>query len=323
MAPRPRAWLVVPATMLAASTMPLPGCGHDMVDEAGRLYGDYTTLPMEQYASVCADIKADCIGKKCGCALADHAVVTGPERMSAEELCLDSARVERQVGVEDGEGVFETTPCCQWKDSNEAGGTRGGCTCKQRWSLPDETCFDGAVVYEGCGMASPCDNDGGGVEGQSWCLIENSEACEPHGINWDYCMPNRMTRVGVDEDGVCSAAEVVRDPAACNALSPTCLWVNTTAIPGLGVCTYAGGIGACTDTRFQERGACEGAGCMWDVTRNRCIDGGTCVERPGLTEWGLTTWGDDLRERAQASGAVSVRHILPMLLLSAALALSL
>ena len=88
-APRPRAWLV-PATSLVLAAMPLPGCGHDMVepdDEPDlRLYGDYTTLPMEQYASVCADIKADCIGKKCGCALADHAVVTGPERMSAEEL---------------------------------------------------------------------------------------------------------------------------------------------------------------------------------------------------------------------------------------------
>ena len=326
-APRPRAWLV-PATSLVLAAMPLPGCGHDMVepdDEPDlRMYGDYTTLPMEQYASVCADIKADCIGKKCGCALADHAVVTGPELMSAEELCLDSARVERMVGVEDGEGVFETTPCCQWKDSNDLGGTRGGCTCKPHWSLPDETCLDGAATYHGCGMASPCDDDGGNVPGQSWCLIDNPELCEPHGINWDYCTPNRITRIGaadVEADSVCAGPEVVLDPAACHALEPDCVWVNSTAIPGLGICADAVNIGACTDDRFQERELCEGAGCMW--SGSSCIDGGTCVERPGLTEWGLITWGEDLLERAEASGAASVRHILPMLLVSAALALRL
>ena len=97
--------------------------------------------------------------------------------------------------------------------------------------------------------------------------------------------------------------------------------LRTTAIPGLGICADAVNIGACTDDRFQERELCEGAGCMW--SGSSCIDGGTCVERPGLTEWGLITWGEDLLERAEASGAASVRHILPMLLLSAALALRL
>ena len=69
--------------------------------------------------------------------------------------------------------------------------TKNGCECREQWSLTDRTCLDGDTIYSGCGMIPPCDNDNGGVEGRSWCLIKKVDTtmvnCKPAGPNFDYC----------------------------------------------------------------------------------------------------------------------------------------
>ena len=67
-------------------------------------------------------------------------------------------------------------------------GTHGGCACELTWTISDGTCDDGDSVYHGC-HAPPCDDDTGGVNGDSWCIIESSLGCNAIGSNWDYCTP--------------------------------------------------------------------------------------------------------------------------------------
>eukprot|EP00041_Stephanoeca_diplocostata_P034036 m.1141611 g.1141611 ORF g.1141611 m.1141611 type:complete len:1248 (+) comp24450_c0_seq3:190-3933(+) len=72
--------------------------------------------------------------------------------------------------------------------------TIGGCRCSDAWAVGVSTCASAVgVVFSGCNMHLPCDGDTGSVPGQSWCILESTAGCSPAGVNWDYCMPDRLT----------------------------------------------------------------------------------------------------------------------------------
>jgi hypothetical protein len=132
--------------------------------------------------TTCADIRADCDGELCGCALAGRRGTGGSgQHRSARAECEDTPS-----------GIPDVGTCCMWKDSNAEGGTVNGCTCHEYWVVGEETCANDTPHY-GCDMIRPCDGIGGDTPGLSWCLIDKERSdpeCTPEGENWDYCMPN-------------------------------------------------------------------------------------------------------------------------------------
>ena len=93
------------------------------------------------------------------------------------------------------EGAYEILmTCVNATDVPRVAETVGSCACMPTWAVSSGTCDDADTTYHGC-HAPPCDGDTGGVEGQSWCLIETSSGCDPVGSNWDYCIPGNWLDV--------------------------------------------------------------------------------------------------------------------------------
>ena len=145
--------------------------------------------------------------------------------------------------------------------------------------MTDETCEDGDAIYHGCSMVVPCDGDSGGAPEMSWCLIDPDADpdCAPHGINWDYCKPNRRSRV----------IAVGQPYRSCQDVHT---WRWLLANPGQ---------------------SCLDAGCVWNVVTYTCSDDGNCVEAAGgLTEWGLETWQHDWRTDSSAAGCTQLSLVM-------------
>eukprot|EP00662_Eupelagonemidae_sp_cell21_P057388 gene57388-biopygen5436 len=53
--------------------------------------------------------------------------------------------------------------------------TVSGCFCKVEWDVQDNSCTDGDVTYNGCGMFPPCDGDDAG--GPTWCEVQGPSGC--------------------------------------------------------------------------------------------------------------------------------------------------
>ena len=87
-------------------------------------YRDYRPASaggMSTWTTSCADIRADCLGGVCGCALANLGVGGHGQHATAKEQCEDTPVVSRLV-----DGVMQSQTCCSWVDANGVGGTNGG-----------------------------------------------------------------------------------------------------------------------------------------------------------------------------------------------------
>lgn len=188
-----------------------------MVDDAradGRIhFDDYTNLGWQDYMTICADLRADCEGDLCGCALAgrrrknpSRGNTVGTGWPNAKSECL-----EPEGAAPDG----QIEKCCEWKDSSARGGTVNGCTCREHWMAGEATCPN-AVPQHGCDMTIPCDGQPG-TPGISWCLIDEalSDACDGAGDNWDYCVPTNAR-------SFTAACDLQSDQIGCRAAG--CTW---------------------------------------------------------------------------------------------------
>lgn len=111
-------------------------------------------------------------------------------------------------GYGSAEGAYEIQMACtNATDVPHLAETVGSCTCMPTWSVSSATCDDSDATYHGC-HAPPCDGDTGGIEGQSWCMIETRSGCNPVGVNWDYCVPGNWVDVSAIGD---SAEELAQN----------------------------------------------------------------------------------------------------------------
>jgi hypothetical protein len=98
-------------------------------------------------------------------------------------------------GYGSAEGAYEIQmTCMNVTEVAQVAETVGSCACMPTWTVSSGTCNDADATYHGC-HAPPCDGDTGGVEGQSWCMIETGAGCNPVGSNWDYCIPGNWVDV--------------------------------------------------------------------------------------------------------------------------------
>jgi hypothetical protein len=177
-------------------------------------------------------------------------------------------------GFGEAEGTYSVTMTCVEEPLGyvNISGTHGGCACKMAYAISDGTCEDGAQQYSGCHFP-PCDGDDGGQAGDSWCLIESTDGCNPLGENWDYCTPGvaaSYSALNISDscrwayDGLCD------EPVYCAVGSDmTDCAVTATR------CPYALD-GFCDEAEFCDYEEPEYCSCLNGTDTDDCSGGNSC-----------------------------------------------